>query len=83
MKIKVLGKAHLQGHSDRTGRDYNFLQFHYLGHDPQVEGQAAMTVTVDPGLIDFASVVVGGDYEVDYGPRGRGIGVVGMRPSKV
>lgn len=82
MKIKVIGKAHLKGHSNRTGNDFDFLQFHYLGTDPHVEGQAAMTVNVDPNFIDFASVVIGGTYEVDYGPRGRGIGVVGMRPVK-
>lgn len=82
MKIKVLGKAHLKGHSDRTGRDYDFLQFHYLGTDSGVIGQAALTVSVDPGLIDYDSVVIGSTYEVDYGPRGRGIGVVGMRPVK-
>lgn len=82
MKIKVLGKAHLKGHSERTGRDYDFLQFHYLGTDSGVIGQAAMTVSVDPGLIDYDSVVIGSTYDVDYGPRGRGIGVVGMRPVK-
>ena len=82
MKIKVLGKAHLKGHSDRTGRDYDFLQFHYLGTDSGGSGQAALTVSVDPGLIDYDSVVIGSTYEVDYGPRGRGIGVVGMRPVK-
>lgn len=79
MKIKVIGKAHLKGHSERTGKDYDFLQFHYIGHDPNVEGEAALTVSVDPGLIDFEGVKVGSLYELDYGPRGRGIGVVGMR----
>lgn len=79
MKIKIIGKAHLKGHSERTGKDYDFLQFHYIGHDPNVEGEAALTVSVDPGIIDFDGVKVGGLYELDYGPRGRGIGVVGMR----
>ncbi len=80
MKIKILGKAHLKGHSNRTGKDYDFLQFHYLGVDPQVEGQAALTVSVDPKCIDYDSVVVGGEYIIEYGPRGNGgIGVVGMR----
>ena len=48
MKIKVLGKAHHKGHSKRTDRDYDFLQFHYLGTDPKVEGEAALTVSVYP-----------------------------------
>lgn len=82
MKIKVLGKAHLKGHSDRTGRDYDFLQFHYLGKDSNVIGEAACTFSVDPSLIDFGAVNVPGLYEVEYGPRGRGIGVVGMHPVK-
>lgn len=79
MKIKVLGKAHHKGHSKRTDRDYDFLQFHYLGTDPKVEGEAALTVSVDPNIIDFASVVIGGEYIVEYGPRGGGLGVVSMR----
>lgn len=79
MKIKILGKAHHKGHSNRTDRDYDFIQLHYLGSDPQVEGQAALTITVDPGLIDYASIVVGGEYIVEYGPRGRSLGVVGIR----
>ena len=82
MKIKVIGKAHIKGHSERTGRDYDFLQFHYIGKDANVEGDAALTVNVDSDLINFDSVTIGGVYEVDYGPRGRGVGVVGMRPAK-
>lgn len=82
MKIKVIGKAHLKGYSQRTGKDFDFLQFHYLGNDPNVIGEAAMTVNVDTALINFDSVVVGGVYDLEYGPRGRGIGVVGMHPVK-
>lgn len=82
MRVKVLGKSHLKGHSERTGRDYDFLQFHYLGSDSGVIGEAAMTFSVDPGIINFDSVVIGSTYEVEYGPRGRSIVVVGMRPVK-
>ena len=31
MKIKVIGKAHLEGTSKQTGKEYNFNQVHYPG----------------------------------------------------
>ena len=42
MKIKVIGKAHLEGASKRTGKEYNFNQVHYTGPDRGVEGLAAL-----------------------------------------
>lgn len=49
MKIKVIGKAHLEGASKRTGKEYNFNQVHYTGPDRGVEGLAALTL--DPSLL--------------------------------
>ena len=37
MKIKVYGKAHLEGVAKKTGNPYNFNQVHYLGKEYNVE----------------------------------------------
>ena len=55
MKIKVIGKAHLEGKSKRTGKEYNFNQVHYTGPDRGVDGLAALTLTLDPSLIPYAA----------------------------
>ena len=51
MRIKVYGKAHLEGVAKKTGNPYNFNQVHYLGKARNVTGQAAMTLALDP--IDY------------------------------
>ena len=79
MKIKVIGKAHCEGTSKRTGKDYNFNQVHYNAPDRGVEGLAALTLNLDPALFPYADIKIGGEYEVDYGPRGY---VVGFTPCK-
>lgn len=70
MKIKVEGKAHLQGTSKKTGKDYNFIQVHFLGKARGVEGLAAKTVNLDPLDYPFADVIVGGMYELEFDDRG-------------
>lgn len=70
MKIKVLGKAHLEGVSKKTGSPYNFNQIHYLGKAPGVEGQAALTASLDSTNYPFSSIVVGQEYNLEYNGRG-------------
>lgn len=79
MKIKVIGKAHLEGKSKRTGKEYNFNQVHYTGPDRGVDGLAALTLTLDSSLIPYADIKLNAEYEVDFGPRGY---VVGFTPVK-
>ena len=74
MKIKVIGKAHLQGHSKRTGNDYNFVQVHYVGPSRGVEGMAGQTVNLDPAAYPVSSIIVGETYNVEYGPRNSIVG---------
>ncbi len=50
MKIKVCGKAHLEGVAKKTGRPYNFNQIHYLGKARGVIGEAALTIALDPDI---------------------------------
>ena len=70
MKIKVIGKAHLQGVSKKTGNPYDFIQVHYNGRARGVEGLAALTLSLDPRDFPYADVVVGGDYNVEFDNRG-------------
>lgn len=70
MKIKVIGKAHLKGTSKKTGKDYDFIQVHYNGRARDVDGLAALTLSLDPREYPFADVVVGGDYNVEFDNRG-------------
>lgn len=77
MKIKVLGKAHMEGVSKKTGNPYNFNQIHYLGKARGVEGQAALTATLDAVAFPISSIVVGADYNLEFDNRG---GVVDFTP---
>ena len=70
MIIKVIGKAHLKGTSKKTGNPYDFIQVHYNGRARGVEGQAALTLSLDPVDFPFADVIVGGDYNVEFDNRG-------------
>lgn len=77
MKIKVLGKAHLEGVSKKTGNAYNFNQIHYLGKARGVEGQAALTATLDAVAYPIGSIVVGSEYNLEFDGRG---GVIEFAP---
>ena len=70
MKIKVIGKAHLRGVSKKSGNAYDFIQVHYNGKSRGVEGQAALTLSLDPADHPMDSVIVGGDYNVEFDNRG-------------
>lgn len=70
MKIRVIGKAHLSGTSKRTGKPYDFIQVHYNGPARDVVGLAALTVNLDPAMVSFNSIVVPGDYNVEFDQRG-------------
>ena len=70
MKIMVEGKAHLEGTSKRTGKDYNFNQIHYLAPARGVEGLAAQTISVDPKMYPIETIRVGSTYDVEFDRNG-------------
>lgn len=70
MKIMIEGKAHLEGTSRRTGKDFNFNQIHYLAPARGVEGVAAKTLGLDPIAYPYASIKVGEVYDVEFDERG-------------
>lgn len=70
MKIKVVGKAHLQGTSKKTGNPYDFIQVHYLGRAPGVIGDAALTLNLDPNMHPYEKIAIPSDCIVDFDGRG-------------
>lgn len=70
MKIQVIGKAHLEGTSKKTGKPYNFNTVYYNGPDRGVEGLASLSLSLDPSMVPYNTIVVGDTYEVEFGPRG-------------
>lgn len=74
MRIKVYGKAHLEGVTKKTGKPYNFNQVHYLGKARNVTGQAAMTLGLDSRDYPIDRIEVGKEYDVEFDQRGYAIG---------
>ena len=74
MRIKVYGKSHLEGIAKKTGNPYNFNQVHYLGKARNVEGQAALTLALDPREYPIDRIEVGKEYDVEFDQRGYVIG---------
>lgn len=70
MKIKLAGKAHREGTSTKTGRNYNINIIHYLASVRGVEGQAAQTATLDGVEYPYDTLIVGGEYVIDYDAGG-------------
>ena len=70
MKIKIYGKAHLEGTSKRTGNVYNFNQVHYLSPSRGVEGLAAKTLNLDPAMYPLDRIILNADYNVEFDDRG-------------
>ena len=70
MKIKVIGKAHLQGTSKKSGKDYNFVQVHYNAPARGVIGEAAQTLMLDPAFYPVDAITVGATYDAQFDNRG-------------
>ena len=79
MRIKVYGKAHLEGVAKKSGNPYNFNQVHYLGKAHGVEGQAALTLALDSFDYPIDCIEVGREYDVEFDNRGY---VVAFAPAK-
>ena len=70
MRIKVYGKAHLEGVAKKSGNPYNFNQVHYLGKARGVEGQAALTLALDSFDYPIDRIEVGREDDVEFDNRG-------------
>ena len=74
MKVKVIGKQHMEGTSKKSGNDYNINIVHFIAKDPQVNGFSANTVTLDGKTYPIESIILDSEYNLDYGPRGFVVG---------
>lgn len=70
MIIKVLGKVHREGVSKKNGRPFNFNEIHYLGKARGVEGQAALTATLDGYDYPYERIMVGHEYNIEFDKTG-------------
>lgn len=70
MKIKVIGKAHYEGTSKKTGKEYSFNQVHYIGKARNVMGDAALTLNLDPLSYPLDKIEIGATYNVDCDTHG-------------
>lgn len=68
MKISIVGKVHRTGVS-KSGRHYDFVELHFVAPARGVEGEAAQTVTMDPGVFPYDKITRG-IYEIDFDRRG-------------
>ena len=74
MKVKLLGKSHRDGISAKTGKPYNINSLHCVGSARNVEGQAALTLALDPRDYPIDRIEVGKEYDVEFDQRGYVIG---------
>lgn len=70
MKIKVIGKQHMEGIGKTSKKPYNFNQLHFVGKDPNVMGIAAQTINVDDVDYPFDTILLDKEYIVEFNQRG-------------
>lgn len=68
MIIKVEGKQHRKGISNKTGNSYDFIVVHCLCTLPYVEGKAAVQKNLSTSVIDYDKILVGQyyDFQTDF-----------------
>lgn len=70
MIINVIGKRHCSGTSKKSGKPFDFSEVFFIGTQRNIEGQAGLSFTVDPSVLSFPEIVVGADYNAEFGPGG-------------
>ncbi len=70
MKIKVIGKQHMEGTSKKTGQPYNFNSIHYNAPARGVEGLAAKQVNIDPALFPYSQIILGCEFDLEFDEKG-------------
>ena len=70
MIIHVIGKRRCSGTSKKSGKPFDFSEVFYIGTQRNVEGQAGLSFTVDPSVLSFSEILVGADYNAEFGPGG-------------
>lgn len=70
MIIKVIGKRHCSGTSKKSGKPFDFSEVFFIDQQRNVEGQVGLSFTVDSTVISYSDIVVGADYNAEFGPGG-------------
>lgn len=70
MIINVIGKRHCSGTSKKSGKPFDFSEVYYIGGQRNIEGLAGLSFTVDPSVLSYPEIVVGADYNAEFGPGG-------------
>lgn len=80
MVIKIEGKQHKKGISQKNGNSYDFIIVHTLMKVPYVEGLAAVTKNISVDLIAYDRLIVGSYYDFQTDFNGN---VTSVTPAKV
>lgn len=70
MIINVIGKRHCSGTSMKSGKPFDFSEVFFIGQQRNVEGQAGLSFMADHTVISYSEIVVGADYNAEFGPGG-------------
>lgn len=65
MKVKVMGKAHLEGVSKKTGKPFNLNQVHFMAKARGVEGLSSERQFLDSKAYPYDQIVVGLEYNLE------------------
>ena len=79
MKIKVYGKAHIQGTSKKTGNAYNLTVIHTLMPARGVDGVAARTIMLDATKFPVTGVQLNGEYNAEFDNTGYCVDFEGIK----
>lgn len=80
MKITITGKARRTGVAKNSGRPYDFVEVHFVAPARGVIGEAAQTMTMDPGIYPFENIAPG-IYDVQFDNRGTPLALAPIQPS--
>lgn len=78
MVVKIEGKEHRQGVS-KAGKNYDFINLHFLGRQNGVEGLAAISKIMDTSVIPYENIIVGQHYDLEVDFSGN---IISMHPAK-
>lgn len=70
MKVKVIGKRHMQGTSKKSGAPYNFYEIHYTANLSGIEGEFAGSISIQPSQSPYCDAVVGSMYNLEFDRNG-------------
>ena len=80
MKIRIVGKMQRSGVSKKTGRNYSFVELHYIAPARGVTGDAALTTVIDTDLYPYDNIAPG-LYNLEFDHKGRAVSLTPIQPA--